>query len=56
MNEPVEADNAGVPVVIPAYMPGNEILVLVSSLFRLGVSSIVVVDDGSGAPFEERLS
>lgn len=52
--EAVQADNAGVPVLIPAYMPGAEILVLVKSLLQLGVPSIVVVDDGSGPQFQER--
>jgi glycosyltransferase involved in cell wall biosynthesis len=45
--------NPGVPVLIPAYMPGSEILALVKGLLQLGVPSIVVVDDGSGAQFEE---
>jgi len=50
----VKVSNSGAPVLIPAYQPGSEILVLVKSLLRLGVPSIVVVDDGSGAQFEER--
>ena len=54
MCETVQAADAAVPVLIPAYMPGDEILALVNSLLQLGVSSIVVVDDGSGAAFEER--
>jgi glycosyltransferase involved in cell wall biosynthesis len=54
VSEAVQVSNAGVPVLIPAYMPGSEILVLVKSLLQLGAPSIVVVDDGSGAQFEER--
>ena len=52
--EGVRVDNAGVPVLIPAYMPGSEILVMVQGLLQRGVPSIVVVDDGSGGQFEER--
>ena len=53
MCEAAQVRNPGVPVLIPAYMPGSEILALVKGLLQLGVPSIVVVDDGSGAQFEE---
>lgn len=38
-----------VPVVIPAYEPGEPLLDLVETLLVRGFSRIVVVDDGSGA-------
>jgi len=54
VSEAVQVGNAGVPVVIPAYMPGSEILALVKGLLQCGVPAVVVVDDGSGPQFEER--
>ena len=38
-----------VPVVIPAYQPGEPLVSLVQGLVGLGVRAIVVVDDGSAA-------
>ncbi len=46
--------SAEVPVVIPAYKPGESLGPLVASLLARGAEAIIVVDDGSGPEFEER--
>ncbi len=40
-----------VPIVIPAYQPGETLVLLVQALLDLGVGPIIVVDDGSGPEF-----
>src|ERR1035438_10086459 len=42
-----------VPVLIPAYKPGTALLTLVSDLLQRGVEAIIVVNDGSGADFDD---
>ncbi len=37
-----------VPILIPAYQPGDELVSLVDALLGLGVGAIVVINDGSG--------
>jgi glycosyltransferase involved in cell wall biosynthesis/SAM-dependent methyltransferase len=45
-----------VPILIPAYQPGESLPVLVQALLDLGVRNIVVVNDGSGPEFRERFA
>lgn len=45
-------DISSVSVVIPAYKPDAKLLDTLSGLVEAGFSDILVVDDGSGAPFE----
>lgn len=40
-----------IPVLIPAYKPGEALVRLIGDLIAAGISSIVVVDDGSGEEF-----
>ena len=40
-----------IPVLIPAYRPGEPLVELVTNLLRLGVKPIIVVNDGSGSEF-----
>jgi glycosyltransferase involved in cell wall biosynthesis len=42
-----------VPIVIPAYKPGERLLELVDALLTLGVDAIILVDDGSGPDYAE---
>jgi putative flippase GtrA len=42
---------SAVPVLIPAYQPGPELMEVVSGLVALGLSRLVVIDDGSGPDF-----
>src|SRR5712692_10091094 len=42
-----------VPILIPAYKPGDALLNVVDELLRLGTHPIVLVDDGSGPEFTE---
>ena len=42
-----------VPVLIPAYKPGESLPELVRALLDLGVRNIVVVDDGSGPDYRD---
>ena len=37
-----------IPILIPAYKPGESLVSLVHSLVKSGVPTIIVVDDGSG--------
>src|ERR1700759_3388312 len=37
-----------IPVLIPAYQPGEHLLILVAQLTELGFRNIIVVNDGSG--------
>ena len=41
-----------IPVLIPAYKPGEKLVELVADLLKLGVQAIIIVDDGSGPEFE----
>ena len=46
--------NSGqVPILIPAYKPSGALVALVSDLVRRGAEAIIVVNDGSGAGFDE---
>jgi glycosyltransferase involved in cell wall biosynthesis/SAM-dependent methyltransferase len=45
--------HSDVPILIPAYKPGESLPGLVRALLDLGVRHIVVVDDGSGPEFRE---
>ena len=45
-----------IPVLIPAFKPGAALGELVAGLLKLGVESIIVVDDGSGPEFAARFS
>ena len=42
-----------VPILIPAYKPGESLPELVRALLDLGVRNIVVVDDGSGPEYRD---
>jgi len=42
-----------VPILIPAYKPGESLPELVRALLALGVRNIVVVDDGSGPEYRD---
>jgi glycosyltransferase involved in cell wall biosynthesis len=44
---------SAVPIVIPAYKPGQPLVALVDALLELGVPAIIVVDDGSGPEFQK---
>lgn len=46
-------ENVGreIAVLIPAWQPGDQLLPLVTSLNAAGISTIVVVDDGSGPDY-----
>ena len=41
-----------IPVIIPAYEPGKNLIPLLQSLQEKGMERIVVVDDGSGAAYQ----
>jgi putative flippase GtrA len=43
-----------IPVLIPAYQPGDSLVTVVADLLKLGVQAIVVVNDGSGPEFDDR--
>lgn len=43
----MKIDNAVIPVVIPAFQPKETLLDLAEGLCRIGISDIVVVDDGN---------
>ena len=43
-----------VPIVIPAYQPGDSLDQLVDLLLASGAEAIILVDDGSGAQFAAR--
>jgi len=43
-----------IPILIPAYKPGEHLAGLVADLLRLGAGPIIVVDDGSGSDFDLR--
>lgn len=45
-----------VPILIPAYKPGEALEKLVSVLLESGVEEIVLVDDGSGPEFAARFT
>lgn len=42
-----------IPVIIPAYEPDDKLITLLHALHKTGIRHIVVVDDGSGAEYEE---
>ena len=42
-----------VPILIPAYKPGESLAVLIHALLELGARNIVVVNDGSGPEFQD---
>ncbi len=42
-----------ITVAIPAYKPDEKMLVTLDELIKAGFSDILVIDDGSGAEFEE---
>jgi glycosyltransferase involved in cell wall biosynthesis len=42
-----------IPILIPAYQPGDPMVTLVESLLRLGSKAVVIVDDGSGKEYAE---
>ncbi|MGD0342434.1 MAG: bifunctional glycosyltransferase family 2/GtrA family protein [Bacteroidales bacterium] len=41
------------PILIPAYEPDNELLHLIDRLIELGITKIIVVNDGSGPEFRK---
>lgn len=41
-----------VPVLIPAFKPGEALVSVVEALLDLGASAVIVVDDGSGPEFQ----
>lgn len=41
-----------IPVIIPAYEPGENLIPFIDSLSEKGIQRIVVVDDGSGKAYE----
>jgi glycosyltransferase involved in cell wall biosynthesis len=48
----------GIPVLIPAYKPTENLLNIAESLISLGCQNIIIVNDGSGpefAPIFEKL-
>jgi glycosyltransferase involved in cell wall biosynthesis len=45
--------HADVPILIPAYKPGEPLAELVRALLEAGVRHIVVVDDGSGPAYRD---
>lgn len=42
-----------IPVLIPAYKPGEPLVQLVADLLQIGIKAIIVVNDGSGPEFED---
>jgi putative flippase GtrA len=46
-------NHSDVPILIPAYKPGESLPGLIRALLDLGVRRIVVVNDGSGPEFQE---
>ncbi|HLK65997.1 MAG TPA: glycosyltransferase [Bryobacteraceae bacterium] len=44
-----------VPILIPAYQPGEALPALVDALLALGVQTIIVINDGSGPDFQRYL-
>ena len=44
------------PILIPAYKPGESLTVLVHTLLGLGIRHVIVVNDGSGAEFHDRFA
>ncbi len=42
-----------IPILIPAYKPGEPLAALVAGLLKLGAEAIVIVNDGSGPEFDE---
>lgn len=42
-----------IPVIIPSYEPDEKLINLLNALHKEGISHVVVVDDGSGAQYEE---
>ncbi len=46
--------SAEIPVLIPAYQPGDSLIGVVCDLIKLGVQAIIVVNDGSGPEFDAR--
>src|ERR1017187_750982 len=43
-----------IPVLIPAYKPGETLVELVADLLKLGVQAVIIVNDGSGPEFDSR--
>ena len=41
-----------IPVIIPAYEPGESLVNLINDLKSRGIDDIIVVNDGSGADYE----
>jgi glycosyltransferase involved in cell wall biosynthesis len=50
MNEDMQSSD--IPVLIPAYKPGEPLVQLVRDLVDRGITAIVVVDDGGGPEFQ----
>lgn len=48
----LETSCHNIAVLIPAWRPGDRLVSLVKALAEAGISSIIVVDDGSGPEFE----
>jgi len=48
-----DADAVEVPILIPAYKPGEGLIALIRELQQLGVRHIIVVNDGSGRAFQD---
>lgn len=42
-----------VPILIPAYKPGQPLITLIESLLKLGAEAVIVVDDGSGGGYAD---
>lgn len=42
-----------IPVLIPAYKPGESLVQLVADLLKIGIKAIIVVNDGSGSEFAD---
>ena len=46
-------DLEGMYILIPAYMPSEEMINLVNNLLAIGLAKIIVIDDGSGKDYEQ---
>ena len=48
--------NRDIPVVIPSYQPGEPLLTLCGELQKIGLSNVLIVDDGSEKSYQKYFS